>query len=158
MDDYLSKPVRLEDLETALQRAVAQTPQLPAALPAAGVAAEEALLDLDSLRALRALSAPGQPDPVAELVRLFLASTEPLLEQMKAAQALQRGPALKAAAHSLKGSANNLGARRLAGLCARVEKCAATGALTDTAPLLEQLGLEFARVREALLAHKDENA
>jgi CheY-like chemotaxis protein/HPt (histidine-containing phosphotransfer) domain-containing protein len=154
MDDYLSKPVCLEDLQAALQRAVAQMPPPPASTPAAGPAGDETLLDLDSLRALRALSAPGQPDPVAELVGLFLTRTEPLLEQMKTAQALNQGPALKAAAHSLKGSANNLGARRLAGLCAKVENCAASGALGDAASLLEQLGREFARVREALLAQK----
>jgi PAS domain S-box-containing protein len=158
MDDYLSKPVRLEDLRAALERALAQLPPAPAAAPATAPAEDETRLDLDTLRALRALSAPGQPDLVAELVGLFLASAEPLLERMKTALARNEAPALKAAAHSLKGSANNLGARRLAGLCARVEAGAATGALTDAASMVEELGDEFARVRAALLAQRDRQA
>ena len=158
MDDYLCKPVRLEDLQAALERAATQLPPAPAAAPASAPAADETRLDLDALRALRALGVPGQPDPVAELVGLFLTSTEPLVERMQRALARNEAPALKAAAHALKGSANNLGARRLAGLCAKVEDCAATGALTDAASMLEELGHEFARVRDALLAQRDGQA
>jgi HPt (histidine-containing phosphotransfer) domain-containing protein len=58
-------------------------------------------------------------------------------------------PALAADSHALKGSASNLGARRLSQLCAALEKQAKNGD-PDTAETLTHVTREFARVCELL--------
>jgi len=57
---------------------------------------------------------------------------------------------LAAASHTLKGSASNLGARRLAQLCASLEKQARAGQPQKAARTLAEVHNEFARVRELL--------
>lgn len=68
------------------------------------------------------LREPGQPDPVQELIKLFLRDSLVRLEKMESAIAAQDAAAVASAAHSLKGSASNLGARGLAALNANLEK------------------------------------
>jgi HPt (histidine-containing phosphotransfer) domain-containing protein len=104
---------------------------------------------------LRELREPGQPEPLHELIQLFLRDSRPKLERMEAAMARKDFPALGLAAHSLKGSASSLGARRLADLCAQLEKHAKLlpepQYLTEAADLLLTIRGEFHRVETALL-------
>jgi PAS domain S-box-containing protein len=150
MDDYISKPVRLEDLSAALGR-IAGAPGLVSARASAVPEWPEGL-DLSIVRGLRGLVEPGQPDPAAQMITLFLQSSERLLAEMRQALSRTDFVGLKASAHSLKGSSSNLGARRLASLCASLEK----GALAaDSAPAEEALACvetEFASVRKMLMA------
>ena len=54
------------------------------------------------------------------------------------------------AAASLKGSASNLGARKLAALCDEIEQTAKNWSLAEVLPLVERARAELARVRSAL--------
>jgi CheY-like chemotaxis protein/HPt (histidine-containing phosphotransfer) domain-containing protein len=147
MNDYLTKPLHLSDLETVLHRAVVQLQQPPPP-PATS---PEAVLDPAVLHGLRELREPGAPDPLQELVELFLRDARPKLEKMAAAAEKNDPSALAAAAHSLKGSASNLGARRLAALCGRLEKHAKSSEWTDAASLLLTVQSEFHLVETALV-------
>jgi len=60
------------------------------------------------------------------------------------------GVSLKAAAHSLKGSAGNLGARRLAGLSSAIEKAAMDGRTADCQILVPGLRAVALVTREAI--------
>jgi HPt (histidine-containing phosphotransfer) domain-containing protein len=62
---------------------------------------------------------------------------------------------MRRAAHSVKGSSANLGARPLAEISARLEKLAREGTLADTAPIIEQAQAEFERVCQAFEAAID---
>ncbi len=80
MDDYVSKPVRLAELEAALRRAAARLP------PEAGLPVSPTLpsgVDPGVLHALRELALPGQPDPVVELAGLFLTDARLLVARMR---------------------------------------------------------------------------
>jgi HPt (histidine-containing phosphotransfer) domain-containing protein len=57
-----------------------------------------------------------------------------------------------AAAHTLKGSASNLGARRLSSLSAALEKQAKAGEIDKAVKTLAEVKSEFAKVRELLAA------
>ena len=149
MNDYVTKPVRIADLEAALLRAQGLPPAAPTlsgGSPGAAPSSRptEPPLDLAALQAL-----DGDPDAFRELVGLFLESSEAQLTRLRTAGA-DDAATLRAAAHSLKGSAVNFGARRLGGLAAELEKAAQGGALADAPRLVGALGAEFERVRQAL--------
>jgi len=63
------------------------------------------------------------------------------------------GMPLKAAAHSLKGSAGNLGARRLAGLSSAIEKAAMDGRAADYQALVPDLRSVASVTRQAIDAY-----
>lgn len=107
MDDYLTKPVRLQDIVGALSRWGA--PVDPAALAKAA-----------------ALVGKDAPRWKAE----YLKDANRLLLEMRSA----KGESLLRAAHTLKGASLSLGARRLSVLCARIEAAgAASPELLDEA-------------------------
>jgi CheY-like chemotaxis protein len=143
MNDYLTKPLQRADLEVVLRRALLKI--RPSAPPDAGEPASDAL-DRSVLEGLRELREPGQPDPLAELIDLFLRDARPRLEQMRTAAAAGDWAKVGAGAHTLKGSASNLGARRLSALCAALEKQGKSNDGAQAPASLAEVESEFARV------------
>jgi CheY-like chemotaxis protein/HPt (histidine-containing phosphotransfer) domain-containing protein len=144
MDDYISKPVQVQELQQALERA---------AVPAGGNGAAPAtagVLDQNVLDELRKLEADGAPDLLADLIGLFQQETPPLLDSIRDAVATGNADKLRAAAHTLKGSSGSLGARGLAALCADLERVGRSGSVAGAAALLAPLAAEYARVCVAL--------
>jgi CheY-like chemotaxis protein/HPt (histidine-containing phosphotransfer) domain-containing protein len=145
MDDYVSKPVRIEELDHALQRGLtAMQPTTPPHQPTGP------LLDGEALQNLRALQLEGEPDPLAELVDLFLKDTPTRIAQMHTALKNSNPHDLESAAHSLKGSASNLGAQTLAATCARLMQTARNNDLTAAATLVKSVEDDFAKVKPVL--------
>jgi HPt (histidine-containing phosphotransfer) domain-containing protein len=144
MNDYITKPVHIAQLEAALDRAQRRRGTVPeTASP---------VLDPVCLAGLRDLREPGQPDPLIELVDLFNRNAASCLEQIQSGFAAQNVKTTAHAAHGLKGSASNLGALRLAGICGEIEQQAKAGNWEPLGPLVAQLSSELLRVRESLQA------
>jgi PAS domain S-box-containing protein len=151
MNDYLTKPLHLHELEAVLQRALLRlAPVPPAPVPEPAPAPEPEALDRTVINGLKELREPGQPDPLRELVDLFLKDAQPRLEKMDAVLSAGDLAALGAAAHTLKGSASNLGARRLSLLSAALEKQAKAGEAATVAETLAEVKTEFEKVRQLL--------
>ncbi len=153
MNDYLTKPLHLHELEAVLQRALMQIQPAPRSGPAA--AREEPdpeKLDRTVIDGLKELREPGQPDPLRELIELFLKDIQPRLASMGQAAASGDLAKLASASHTLKGSASNLGARRLSALCATLEKLAKAGDAAKASETLVAVAAEFADVRQLLNA------
>jgi HPt (histidine-containing phosphotransfer) domain-containing protein len=53
-------------------------------------------------------------------------------------------------AHSLKGSAGNIGARRLYSVCAQLDDSGRAGDLAKSAPLVDALGIEYGMVESEI--------
>jgi PAS domain S-box-containing protein len=153
MDDYLCKPVQLNELQAALERAfkIVNPESATAAQP---LESGEEILDPRVLAELRELREPDMPDPLAELIDLFLKDAPSRLQKVRTAIEQNDANALCAAAHSLKGSASNLGARRMAEICMNLEKQGRAGSLTDAPDLLRSVEEEFVKVEIALEAEK----
>jgi two-component system, sensor histidine kinase and response regulator len=115
MDDYLSKPLRPEALDAVLERWLGLAPTR-AGEPAAE-SAVEGLIDEARMRTFR----DDYPDIVDQLVDLFVSSTPPLLEELRAAHECDDRDELRRAAHKLKGSCQNIGATFMATLCRSLE-------------------------------------
>ena len=116
MDDYLSKPIRAEDLDPVIERW----------LPLRGASAE--LLDRERLRTLSEVG----PGMVEKLVDVFARSTPPLLSDLVAAVESADDEARRRLAHKLRGGSEAVGALRLSELAGRLED---GGGPTDAAEL-----------------------
>lgn len=117
MNDYISKPVHLDELQAALERAAAAATNLrPLQFSSQRL----------SMEAWRDLGIADSVEAVTELLDLFRKDGALRVEQMLAAAEEKSIAKWLAAAHSLKGSSSNLGARNLSGLCADAEKAART--------------------------------
>ena len=147
MNDYISKPVKLPELQAVLQEAASFVhpvpPQRRTDNPSDG---HEADFDPSVLAGLRELQVPGEPDAAVELIDLFLRDTPVKIQSMQSAIARSDAPALKDSAHGLKGSASNLGARRLARLCAELELLSGAGKLAQAAERFGKMTVEYDRV------------
>jgi two-component system, sensor histidine kinase and response regulator len=149
MDDYISKPVRLNELESAIARGL-ENIQKASADPDAD------LLDHEILQSVRDLGTPGESDPLPELIELFMQDTPirigKLLDAFKAGDVVE----VERAAHSLKGSSNNLGAKCLAAACLEVMNTAKAGKLPDSS-LIAGILSEFERLKPALEREKNKS-
>jgi|GEM_PF-525811 len=131
MDDYVSKPVRPEDLARVLT-------------------AWTEPIRVGALDELRALAPAGGADVVAEVVRVYLQDAGERLAEIRAALETSDARLLRQAAHALKGSSSSCGAARLAELCQRLEDATEAESLSATRALVAAAQTEFLRVREAL--------
>ena len=108
--------------------------------------AEPAVLDPAVIDTLRQLTAPGEPDVLAEVLRLFLSEVPLRMDRLRNGCAAGNIEEVYRAAHSLKGSAGNIGAQRLLGVCRQLDEMGRAGDLTDAAPLIAAIGVEYDRV------------
>jgi HPt (histidine-containing phosphotransfer) domain-containing protein len=149
MDDYVTKPVRPEELQRALERC---TPL--AGPPRTARLAAEASLDEQVLANLRELQEPGEADFVTMLIDHLLADVPERISAMTDAVRRADGAALERAAHSLKSSAANLGLFELSRLAGALEVSGATGELGGADTVLTALRSEFHRASPLLLRHR----
>src|SRR3989454_2476947 len=151
MDDFVTKPVRIDELETMLERIQATQPPLP---PRHEPPREHPAVNSGTLDRLRDLRVPGQPDPVVEIIDLFLQQTPDLLRSLKKAFGEKDLESVGTTAHTLKGSCANLGAEQMAAWCRELESMARQGTLPSAGKLPVQLEHEFAAVRQILVAER----
>ncbi|HEY7545557.1 MAG TPA: response regulator, partial [Blastocatellia bacterium] len=145
MDDYITKPVNINELKTSLERAASKTnitkPQESRV--------ESGAIDRATLETLRGLQGEGEPDLVAELIGIFLQDTPLRLAAISEAIRSADASELTSAAHALKGSSANLGATGMSALCLKLESLGRAGTVEGAGSLLARLEEEFLRVRDA---------
>ena len=96
----------------------------------------------------------GEADLVIEVIDLFLEDGPQRVAAIAAAIDAADAVELMRAAHSLKGSSANVGARGLMGLCANLEQRGRNGSVAGAAQLCLSLQREFDAVRDALVAER----
>jgi PAS domain S-box-containing protein len=151
MDDYLTKPIHLDELAKALNRrapraaVLGERPQ-----PGPPPAEESGVLDPEALEQLGA--GTGDRAFVAELIGTFLREAPALLKTIRGALEREEADELRRAAHTLKSNGRIFGATRLAELCQDLEAMATAETRPGAADLVAQLDREYARVEGALRA------
>jgi PAS domain S-box-containing protein len=133
MDGYISKPVRLEVLADVLRL-------------------WDSPLDSFVIKELRELGGADSRAFMAELAGAYLKDLPGRLEAIRAAARTNDRDALRLAAHALKGSSANMGAKRLQKLCLLLEDAARSGSLQGVAELLAELEGEAGPARAAVEA------
>ncbi len=162
MDDYLAKPIQVDELiyalkncrlaanlasrkdglvEVALQ---SNAPGQPA--PAAPQADASQILDLTQIWGM----AGGDSGFVKDLIATLLEDGPHQLEAMR--QAIEQGDvaALRLAAHSLKANSAQFGAHKLTRLCRELEYMGKESRLDGAADLLDQVGIQYQEVARML--------
>ncbi len=114
--------------------------------------ADAAAVDLHVLDELKALGGDDDPGLLLELIDLFLDDAPRCLEEMNRGLAEGDVKVLERAAHTLKSSSANLGARTLSTLCLRMEESARTNQLDSLPALLRESQQHWPRVVAALRA------
>ena len=160
-NDYLVKLPARQDLVACIRRHARRNASDPGEATAASAPAAAPLerhpdetLDRDVLAQFRGTT-DGVPEFMLGLIDQFIEEAASQVELLRdAGQRLDLG-ALKATAHSLKGSSMTMGAKKLAAICSQMEDHATRhpgGAVTSA--LIAQLDQEFVKVRTALEAER----
>ncbi len=166
-DDYVTKPIRIGELQAALATAGRRVhardghpaplssprPAAPPPLRAAiGAAVEgEPIVDPTAFDEARLFLKEEAAEVIGELVDSFRRRTPETLQVLRQATGTGDRAQLKLTAHTLKGLSGTVGARRVQVLSAWLERHAPDGALSDVPPVLDQLEEELARA-DVLLA------
>ncbi len=168
MDDYISKPIQLRELTSALMRCAEKVagkprsePRIPAAPTKGGVnqvspdetAVESEVpsgLNMSAFNRLRQMLGKRADEMMPNLIRSFLQEGPRL--QAAAEEALNNHALehLRMSAHTLKSNAANFGANRLQNLCLELETLARNGSTVGARELLEKIAEEFSKVKEIL--------
>jgi len=166
MDDYISKPVKLEDLAAKLAHWEAVPPRTaqlsakytpsriqPSHKPSQSNAAPlpaPAALDPNRLQTLKSLDPDDDGTFYKKLLATFLKSTQADLKALQTALCEGAFPKLRDKAHSLKGASRNLGAERMGRLAEELETLADSHTQDGVQELLEALHGELARVEQEI--------
>jgi signal transduction histidine kinase/CheY-like chemotaxis protein/HPt (histidine-containing phosphotransfer) domain-containing protein len=150
MDDYISKPVLVDDIRRAITRCVAHEEALTTGTAAGPAQARQIeILDPRVVADLRSLNRPDEPDFYRQLVEIYLVDSRQVMQRIRSGVDSGDWAALQKAVHSLKGISANLGAGRLANLCGQIENQLRAGELLVNG-WLEALEILFARTCEEL--------
>ncbi|MDX6304666.1 MAG: hypothetical protein QOI77_1635 [Blastocatellia bacterium] len=119
----------------------------------AGEVSGEAV-DMELLNAFEELQADDGTDLIVELIDLYLVDAPQRMQAIREAALANEWVLLKRAVHNLKGSSANLGVRRVAETCNKLERIECEHSLEGVGELLQQMDDELARATEALLSER----
>ncbi len=151
MDDHISKPLNPQEVASALGR------WLPGVVEIESQAAEaqarfEDVVDPAALDGLRGLEDAGAAGLVKKVTDLFLQDTPQQLTDLR--DSVESGDSVRLAkvAHTLKGSAANLGAREMVRICTELQVIGEAENISIAPSLVADLESQFGLVRDALLS------
>lgn len=154
MDDYLSKPIKIDLLYSTIMKwlrhremgnepynVVADVQEVNTNKPEPLLA----LLDQTRLDELRELG-DGDDSLLAELVEVFLRDAPERIVALREAFARHDEHALRMISHALKGSSRNIGATRLADTCQTLELTAKSHMIDNAGGIIDLIDQEFTKV------------
>jgi HPt (histidine-containing phosphotransfer) domain-containing protein len=107
-------------------------------------------IDLTVLDVLLALKKPGAPDPRRRIIAIYLESAPQLMDSIRGAYAASDRGSLRKAAHSLKSSSYNVGAKGLGSICGELEQLAKVGPLDEEGGLMDRAETSFKAVMASM--------
>lgn len=156
MDDYLSKPVKLEDLGRMLDLWLPPEEGRDAVKPAAGSTpgreepeAGRWSVDREELIKIRE-AAGGNEGLVIQLIDIYLEDTPPRIAALRDAAENGDPAGLKMAAHSLKSSSAGVGALTLSDMSRELEEMGRAGSVSGAAEKAALVEAEYQKVRAEL--------
>ena len=153
MDDYIAKPIQEPELRRILHgflSAAAPGEEDAPVSPEPGPDGVADAVNARTLANLRRLQPDGGDDLLAELAEMFSTSAPELLAEIREGVMSDDAATVRRAAHTLKGSAANLGAERLATLAHELQQLGEAGAMEEAGAKAAEAEEEFRRVEAAL--------
>jgi signal transduction histidine kinase/DNA-binding response OmpR family regulator len=142
MQDYLTKPLRLDDLRQVLNRAWDSQGLLthPHPVNTEPVTSSEAVLDFSILDGIRQLMVGTHTaNLLQELLNDYATEVPTQLSGIESAIANQNPDSLRQAAHALRSCSLNLGAVKVATICRKLEEFGRAESIPDVEQLQHQL-------------------
>ncbi len=133
MQDYLAKPITVEKLHGTLTRWLRSDP---------GLRVEEPL-DHASLDSIRNLQGVGGDGMVRRVISIYLTSSIEQLDRLRDAVRTSEPEAVRQAAHALKASSQNVGAKPLSRRCQVLEEMGRNEALQSAQAVLSGIELAY---------------
>ena len=155
MNDFVPKPFGINDLQSALARWLDPARKHSAetihgeTIPHTTSQAEEKEEVIDEAILYNLKEVVGE-EGFRTLLPAYLASTESMLSELKAAIKAANAKEVRRLTHSMKSSNANFGALKLSALARDMETDARAGRLSDAASGAAKMHEEFERVRKAL--------
>jgi CheY-like chemotaxis protein/HPt (histidine-containing phosphotransfer) domain-containing protein len=157
MDDYLSKPVLLKELESILARWLSPGRGSDGNRSAAKAIPREPATDRVALARLAEIAPPGS-NFIAEIIDAFLGDLTKRIDTVEQQMSVRDTTGIAATGHSLKGSCSHFGARRLMQLCVELEDIARAGKTDGLRAAVDSMVAESGRVRAELEEYRDTRA
>jgi CheY-like chemotaxis protein len=158
MDDYISKPVRPDDVRKILERwgpragneESKTTEAAPEPEPVENTAPEAVQLPppVDMERLLD--FANGSPENLRELAELYLQQTSRQLEQLNAAVASKAAEEVRRLSHSCAGASSTCGMPVIGPMLRELERQGYEGLLDNAPELAQKINWEFNRIQQFL--------
>jgi len=169
MDDYISKPIRVEELVQSLKQCqprgeeTAPAPLFGGALPSREIVNSPPLplshsepdssheaIDTETLQAFREAIGLNADQFLAQLIDVYLEETPLLMQAIHTAVAQNDAVAMQQAAHTLKSSSASLGAISFSKLCEKLESLGHSSTMAEAREVVVQFDSEYERVKIAL--------
>ncbi len=148
MDDYISKPIQVEELTQVLM----QCQRLPDSPYFCSITKTH--VDPKALHKLQDMLGEPASEALAEVIDSYLENAPKLIEAIRTAVSCQDAASLQQAAHTLKSSSAALGATTLSQLCQELEAIGQAGTVISGTERVSQLEAEYEEVRTALQAER----
>jgi two-component system sensor histidine kinase/response regulator len=155
MDEFVSKPIRYEELKAAIERVLASSARTAPAPAGATPSAKPVVLDLAQFDHLKGLQDDEHPKFLANLIDLFLKETPKRFRDLAASLAAGDARAARQLAHTVKGACDNFGGRALQAVCHEIEESIGGGNLKGASALLGKLEPELASLAKELNLQKE---
>ncbi|HTD51200.1 MAG TPA: response regulator [Acidimicrobiia bacterium] len=142
MDDYITKPVRPDNIAETLERWIPPEAALPGVRAGAGGTETSSAVDPQRFAILRDLDG-GDGQLLAAIIAGYLDESAALLATLREAVAEGDPQSVERAAHTLKGASANIGAVHLTETCTKLEALGRAGALGTARELVEDAATQF---------------
>jgi CheY-like chemotaxis protein len=155
MDDYLSKPIRIDELVRVLKESKPLGQPNSTTSPVdnglrkvspAPVQPPAGSFDMSLLHEFSEMMGEDGIELAKELLRMYRKNSLDLIDSLQHTLDKQNLPDLHRVAHTLKGNSSQVGAVRLSGLCFTLEQITQNGSWDGAQAVLEQIKAEFGKV------------
>lgn len=155
MDDYLSKPIQVQELIRALQLCqpgTVETKQQPTQETNRDTPhlKSQPVLDRKILQSLQQMAGAKAATILRQIMDNYLEDAPQLLQSIRDAIEAGDAQALRQSAHTLRSSSANLGAITLSNVCKELELMGRNGSTTDASERMAQVEVEYEKVKVAL--------
>lgn len=150
MDDYISKPIKIEDVRQVIskwgavskERGRKKTKQQPA---------ETTLLDYDAVMRIKKLGGESDNSFLSKVIEMYLSQSPAIIDSLQMEITSGNLKAAAQLAHKLKGSSLNIGAKKIAEISREIELKSNDGNIKNLSSLCSQLISFFPDTRSELL-------
>jgi len=146
MNDYVSKPFRLIDLKSTIERWLPKA--LSVSTPEVASDSSGSTFGIPELEELKLFGATSVD--LNDIVTCYRDSSSASLDSMNDAFSAQDRESLRAFAHKLKGGSGQVGAHNVASICEDMQAKAPSADWDDLLAMLRKLGMEVAAANEEL--------